>query len=96
MTDIFETTWEQLPDKLRERLALLKEHARSRQVKVVLQSTPENDVVFVQETTGRIAPADAAEWVRRLRAYAESHTPLSNDVDYSREMIYSEGVRDLD
>lgn len=42
-------------------------------------------VIVMEEPT---PPEDRTEWVKRLRAWAESHTPVNHHVDDSRESIY--------
>lgn len=39
---------------------------------------------------------DSADWIKRFRAYVESHKPLEQEVDDGRDAIYPEAVRDFD
>jgi len=96
MADTIETTWDKLPEMLQQRLRLLEKRRRNRHVKMVIFALPDEDVMIVHEVEAhpQARKAQAEQWVRRFRAYAQSHAPLPHEVDDSRDTIYAEAVRD--
>ncbi len=97
MRDTIDTTWDKLPEVLRQRVQRLGAAARRHPVRVSIVRSKDEHAVLLAELGERraVSALQAAQWTRRLKAWAESHPRLPHEVDDSRDTIYLEAVRDL-
>ena len=62
---------------------------RGRRVRVIVLDQPRSTAVSATATTPVSASEPANPWIANLFAWADSHKPLTNTIDDSRESIYT-------
>jgi hypothetical protein len=97
MRDTIDTTWDELPEVLRQRVRRLGAGARRHHVRGFIVRSKDEHAVLLAELGERpaVSAVQASQWTRRLKVWAESHPRLPHEVDDSRDTIYLEAVRDL-
>ncbi len=92
MAETIETTWGQVGKILKQK----GRRAASRKVKLIIDHTPEEDVVKIQEQLQKPTNQQTrqTEQLKQLHELMNNPTGVGHHVDDSRDSIYEEVIRD--
>lgn len=92
MAETIETTW----GKVGQILGKKGRRSASRRVKIIIEHTPDEDVVKIQDVIPQpVAQLPRqAEQLEKLHQWMSNHSGVPHRIDDSRDSIYQDVIRD--